>query len=210
MEIGTRLFLVTCGQTTQDRAGVFQSATDHQLTLNGKKDVRLLSMYLKEKEINSFYSSPFDGALTTASTVAARHRMGVIKLPELQDMDFGRWIGMTPQQLKVSQENDVIAWQFTPHQFRMPGGETLEEVQARVTAALEGIVSVERGNSVCVVSHAIPVKTAMCHFMNEDLSIIWHTPRQESTALNIIDLEDGEAKVMLVGSLEHLGEESPA
>lgn len=209
MKVGSRLFLVACAETTQDRKGVYQSASDHKLTRIGKRHARLLGMYLKEKSIDSFYSSPFDGALTSASILAAKHRRGVIKLPELQEMDFGKWTGMTPQQLRASQEKHVITWQFTPHNFRMPGGETLEEVQARITAALENIVSVERGNGVCVVTHAIPVKTAMCHFMNEDLSIIWHTPRQESTALNIIDMEDGEARVELVGSLEHLEEEGP-
>ena len=207
MEVGTRLFLIACAQTTQDIKGVYQSATDHKLTRKGKRHARLLSIHLKDDEINSFYSSPFDGALGTASTLAAKHRRGVIRLPELRDMDFGKWTGMTPQQLQESQEDDVISWRFTPHEFRMPGGETLEEVQVRTVGALENILSVERGNAVCVVTHAIPVKAAMCHFTNEDLSIIWHTPRQESTALNIVDFEDGEANVVLVGGLDHLGEE---
>jgi hypothetical protein len=49
----------------------------------------------------------------------------------------------------------------------------------------------------------------MCHFMNEDLSIVWFTPRQESTALNIIDFRDDEPTVTLVGNVEHLGEDRP-
>jgi probable phosphoglycerate mutase len=91
----------------------------------------------------------------------------------------------------------------------MPGGENLEEVQARTVDALQHIVSVEQGNSVCVVTHAIPAKTAMCHFSNEDLSIIWLTPPQESTALNVIGIKDDGAEVALVGSLDHLGQEGP-
>jgi broad specificity phosphatase PhoE len=91
----------------------------------------------------------------------------------------------------------------------MPGGETLAEVQSRLVDVLESIISVEEGNGVCVVSHSIPLKTIMCHFMNEDLSIVWFTPRQESTALNIIDFRDDEPSVTLVGNVEHLGEDRP-
>ncbi|MGB9301482.1 MAG: hypothetical protein WCD51_12940, partial [Anaerolineae bacterium] len=43
----------------------------------------------------------------------------------------------------------------------------------------------------------------------EHPSIFWHTLSQESTALNIFEFEEGEAGVVLMGSLEHFGEESP-
>lgn len=55
----------------------------------------------------------------------------------------------------------------------------------------------------------IPSKAAVCHYMNEDLSIIWHTTSQESTAPSIFGFEVGETEFVLVDSLEHLGEESP-
>jgi hypothetical protein len=41
------------------------------------------------------------------------------------------------------------------------------------------------------------------------LSIVWFAAKQTSTALNIIQFQDGEARVILVGSLEHLGEVTP-
>ena len=209
MEVTTRLFLVACAETTADKEGVFLGPSSHALSRKGKTHARLLSEHLKGETIDSFYSSPYDGAFATASTLAARHRRGVIRIRDLQEMDFGGWTGNTAQEVKESDREQLVVWQFRPHEHCMPGGETLEEVQARTVDALEHIVSVERGNSVCAVTHAIPAKTAMCHFMNEDLSIIWLTPPQESTALNIIALADGEAEISLVGSLEHLGQESP-
>ena len=209
MEVTTRLFLVACAETTAGKDGVFLGPSNHALSRQGKRHARLLSEHLKGEGIDSVYSSPYNGAFATASTLAARHRRGVIRIRDLQEMDFGGWTGNTAQEVKESDPEQLVVWQFRPHEHCMPGGETLEEVQARTVDALEHIVSVERGNSVCVVTHAIPAKTAMCHFMNEDLSIIWHTPPQESTALNVIALADGEAEISLVGSLEHLGQESP-
>jgi broad specificity phosphatase PhoE len=168
-----------------------------------------LNEHLKGERIDSFYSGPYDGAFATASTLAAGHRRGVIRIRDLQEMDFGEWTGKTAQEVKASDPEQLVVWQFKPHQHRMPGGENLEEVQVRTVEALEHIISVEQGNSVCVVAHAIPIKTAMCHFMNEDLSIIWLAPPQESTALNVIAIADDGVKVALLGSLDHLGQESP-
>jgi broad specificity phosphatase PhoE len=209
-EVETKLFLVACAQTTLDEQGIFQGPSNHTLSSQGTRHAKLLSAHLKSARIDSFYASPYEGALRTASVLAAAHRRGVIKIPELRDMDFGQWTGKTMQELKESSPEQPITWQFTPQEHRMPGGETLEEVQARVGAALENVILVERGNGVCVVSHAIPIKAAMCHFMNEDLSIVWFTPSQDSTALNIIDFQNGEAQVTLIGSLEHLGKTTPA
>ena len=209
MEVTTRLFLVACAETASDEDGVFLGPADHALSAKGKRHARLLNEHLKGERIDSFYSSPYDGAFATASTLAAGHRRGVIRIRDLQEMDFGEWTGKTSQEVKESAPEQHVVWQFKPHEHRMPGGENLEEVQARTVDALEHIISVERGNSVCVVTHAIPAKTAMCYFMNEDLSIIWLTAPQESTALNVIAIEDDGAKVALDGSLDHLGQESP-
>jgi broad specificity phosphatase PhoE len=209
MEDVTRLYLVACAQTTLDSKGVFQGPADHRLSRKGTSHAKLLRMHLKDHQIDSFYSSPYGGAFATASAIAAGHRRGVIRLRDLREMDFGQWVGRSPNQLKESDPDGLIAWQFTPHEYRMPGGETLAEVQSRVVSALEDVVSVEEGNVVCVVTHSIPLKTAMSHFLNEDLSIIWFTPRQESTALNIIAFQGDQATVTLVDSLEHLGKDRP-
>jgi broad specificity phosphatase PhoE len=209
MEGVTRLYVVACAQTVLDSKGVFQGHTDHKLSRKGVKHAKLLSTHLKDLQINSFYSSPYEGAFATASTVAARHRRGVVRLKELREMNFGKWAGEPEQKLKESNRDQFITWEFTPQEHRMPGGETLAEVQSRIVGALENIVTVEEGNEVCVVSHSIALQAAMCHYTNEDLSIIWFTPRQESTALNIIDFRDEKATVTLLGSLEHLGEDTP-
>jgi broad specificity phosphatase PhoE len=203
----TRLYLVSCAQTLLGKEGVFETGASHRLSREGMKHARLLARRLQEERIESFYSSPWGGALQTASILAARHRRGVIRIRELEDMDYGQWSEKTADELKEGDPDAFITWQFEPHNHRMPGGETIREVQDRVVPALERIVEVEAGGGVCVVSHPVPVKTAMCHYMDHDLSLIWLTPRQASTTLNVIDFDDDEARVVEAGSTEHLGEE---
>ncbi len=202
----TRIYLVSCAQTRLDEEGVFQGSAAHRLSRQGIKHAKLLSKRLGEDRIDSFYSSPWEGAFHTASILAARHRRGIARIRDLQEMDYGKWIGKTVEELKESDAEMLVTWQFEPHKHAMPGGETLTEVQGRVVRTLEKILAVERGNAVCVITHPIPVRAAMCHFLNDDLSLIWLTPPQESTALNIIDFQNEEVRVMTVGSRDHLGE----
>lgn len=204
MQAGTTLYLVVSAQTTAESQGLFPGPADHVLSAEGTRQIRLLSKRLGDEQIDSFYSSPYEAAFATASTVSARHRRGVIRLPDLVDMDFGEWTGRTTAQVQESDPQGAVAWRFTPHQHRMPGGETLGEVQSRVVAAAERIVSAEQGSGILVVADTIPVKAAMSHFLNEDLSMFWLTPAQESAALNIITWEEGEHNLALVGSREHL------
>lgn len=205
-----KLFLVSCARTTLDGAGVFQSASDHRLSPQGIEHASLLTTHLQDERIDSFYSSPLEGAFHTASILGARHRRGIIRLDDLQEMDWGGWSGKTVEELREFDAEAVVTWQFEPHKHRMPSGETVAEVQERIVQALDEILSVEKGKGVCVVTHAIPVKAAMCHFMNDDLSLIWLTPRQRSTALNTVDFENDERRVTEVGSVKHLGEEIAA
>ncbi len=204
----TRLYLVSCAQTVLDGEGVFQGSADHRLSLEGINHVKLLSAHLQGETIDAFYSSPWDGAFQTASLLAARHRRGVIRIRDLQEMDYGKWTGRTAVEVKETAPEEFITWQFEPHQHRMPGGETVWEVQHRIVGALENILTVEKGDGVCVVSHPISIKAALCHFMGDDLSLIWFTPNQGSTSLNIIDLEHDQVQVVESGSLKHVGEDT--
>ena len=201
----TRLYLVTCAQTVLHKEGVFRGSAHHRLSPEGMRHARLLSNYLQAEKMDAFYSSPSEGAFQTASVLAARHRRGVVRIRDLDEMDYGKWTGKMAEELKESAPEELITWQFEPHKHRMPGGETVGEVQDRVVQALNKILAVEKGEGVCVVSHPIPVKAAMCYFTDDHLSLIWLTPPQESTALNVIDFENDEPQVMETSSLQHLG-----
>jgi broad specificity phosphatase PhoE len=165
---------------------------------------------LKGEKIDIFYSSDLLRAYQTASAIAAKHRQGVIKAKELRAIDCGEWTGKSVEEIGAGYPELLITWRFQPHRHRMPGGESVEEVQRRIIHAWQRILREEVGHNICIVTHAIPVKSLMCHFMEDDLSLMWLTPRQDNGALNIIELEEGKPRVIEVGSIDHLqGLEAP-
>ena len=202
--MATVLYLVRHGETSLNRERIFQGHLDPELSGLGWEQAKRLALRLKDEEIGAFYSSDLLRAYQTASTIAAKHRRGVIRVKELRGIDCGEWTGKSVEENEAVYSELLITWRFQPHRHRMPGGESVEEVQRRVIRAWQRILTGEAGHNICVVTHAIPVKSLMCHFMEDDLSLMWLTLRQDNGALNIIQFEEGKPRVIEVGSIDHL------
>ena len=206
----TNLYLVRHGETSLDRERIFQGHLDPELSPLGWEQAKRLALRLKDEKIGAFYSSDLLTAYQTASAIAAKHRQGVIKMKELREIDCGQWTGKSVEEIETVYPELLITWRFQPHRHRMPGGESVEQVQHRVIRAWQRISMEAAEHNICIVTHAIPVKSLMCHFMEDDLSLMWLAPRQDNGALNIIKFEEGKPRVIEVGSVDHLqGLEAP-
>jgi len=198
------LYLVRHGETSLNRERIFQGHLDPELSGLGREQAKRLALRLKDEEIGAFHSSDLLRAHQTASIIAAKHRQGVIKMKELRGIDCGEWTGKSVEEIETVYSEQLITWRFRPHRHRMPGGESVEQVQRRVIRAWQRILEGEAGHNICIVTHAIPLKILICHFMEDDLSLMWLTPRQGNGALNIIEFEGGKARVIEVGNIDHL------
>ncbi len=204
------LYLVRHAETDLNAQKVFQGHLDPELSPLGREQAKRLAERLKGVKIDAFYSSDLLRAYQTASAIAAKHRQGVMKLKELRGIDCGEWMGKSVEEIEEAYPEMLITWRFQPHRHQMPGGESVEEVQQRVIDAWAGILEKERGEGICMVTHAIPVKSLMCYFMDDDLSLLWFTPWQGNGALNIIDFDGERYQVTLAGDTDHLrGLEAP-
>ena len=90
--------------------------------------------------------------------------------PGLIETDTGEWTGKT---FKEIQDQDAAIWQAIqvhPKGTRIPGGETMDEIQARMAAAIDAICREHPDDMVAVVSHADPIKAAIAHYIGLDLN----------------------------------------
>ena len=90
-----RFLLVRHGQTRMHRADRFWGKTDIELSETGIRQVEQLSNRLSRYKINAFYSSTLKRAVDTAETIAARHKLSVIRKEELCECSFGYVEGLT-------------------------------------------------------------------------------------------------------------------
>jgi len=96
----TAIILARHGETEWNVAEVFRGRIDIELNETGMKQAELLAEYLSNVEIDAIYSSPLKRALKTAKVIASYHKLNVEIVPGLIDFDYGKWQGLTHQEVK--------------------------------------------------------------------------------------------------------------
>ncbi len=111
------------------------------------------------KKVDAIYASPLERTRETAAPIGRRLELKVTPDKGLLECDFGDWTGAELKAL-----NKLPEWQRVqrhPSGFRFPGGESFREMQTRMATTLGRIRARHPGQTVVVVSHADPIKTAV-------------------------------------------------
>lgn len=158
----TTLLLIRHGMT--DAIGRRLTGRMPGVPLNqlGRKQVRSLAERLRSLPLAAVYASPLERTRETAGAVALPHGREVVLREGLIESEFGELSGRTMAEL----ESDVDWRRFNSHRSgtRVPGGEHLFEIQARMVSELLWIRDRHPEQVVAVVSHADPLRAALCAF----------------------------------------------
>lgn len=164
----------------------------------GRREAYALAGWLAFTPLQAIYASPLDRTLQTAQIIAAPHGLEVQVRQGLGETQIGEWTGKLVDEIKDSQEWKVI--QDRPSGVRIGGGETIDEVQARMVAELEAIRHAHPDGLVAVVSHGDPIKAAICHYLGLGLD---HFQRLHINTASVTVLMVGERGGSLVSLNVH-------
>ncbi len=179
----TEIILARHGETEWNVAEVFRGQIDIDLNETGVKQAELLSGYLSTSAIAAVYSSPLKRALKTAEIIAQPHKLKVNVDPDLIDFNFGKWQGLSHQEVKEKYRDLYATWITHPEQVRMPDGEALEDVSKRVIRIRNKVIENHRG-TVVIVGHRVVNKVMICTLLGLDNSHFWKI-RQETCGISI-------------------------
>ncbi len=110
-------------------------------------------------------SSPLSRCCDFAEEVAQRYGLPVSIDDRLMEIGFGEWEGKTKDQISATDPDALRRFYDDPITHRPPGAETLDEFEARVTAAWNHVVDRHRGHHVLLVGHAGVIRMVMCHVL---------------------------------------------
>lgn len=151
----TDIILCRHGQTDWNVHGRYQGRTDVPLNDLGRMQARDLARTLADRPIHAVYSSTLERAYDTALEIARPRGLEVRRDPRLDEIDQGAWEGMRRDEIAMHHPTELEAWKRYPIDLRLPGGETLEEVRLRVRAALDDMMMLHQGRTICVVAHSV-------------------------------------------------------
>lgn len=138
------------------------------LNAQGQREADDLARRTAHLPIEAIYSSPLERARDTANALANCHKLPVQVLDGLIEGDAGEWTGK-----KISELNTTETWnaiQTKPIGVKLPGGESIDEVQTRMVAAIEGARKKHPDSIIAIVSHSDPLKSVVAHYLNWDLN----------------------------------------
>lgn len=202
--MGCKLFLVRHGETLWNHTLRYQGHADIALTESGIEQARALARRLKDQRFAAFYSSDLRRAYDTACILAEPHGAEVLRMPELREINFGDWEGLTREEIITLYPEISGRWWSRPLETRLPGGETLDEVADRSVRALRTIAARYPDDQVVVAAHGGTIRASVARLMRMDLNQYWRL-RQDNAALTIIELfEPDRAQLLLFNDTCHL------
>jgi broad specificity phosphatase PhoE len=217
-----RIFLVRHGQTTANAQEIIQGPRiDAELSELGLRQAASVGDALARMPLQAVYTSPLTRARQTAEALVRRHReaaprdatgdMPVQVVPELYEMDYGRFIGQGYAAIRDEMDQVLDAWRMGFVDQAFPGGESALLAQHRIRPFATRLV--EHASSspadVAVVAHGRINRVLLATVTGAGLQRLEEFP-QSNASITELEVEGGKAVVRRLNDTSHLSLASDA
>lgn len=161
-----QVYLIRHGETAWSLSGQHTGITDIPLTENGRKVAELLKPVLAKETFARVLTSPLERARKTCELAGLGARAEIDR--DLTEWNYGEYEGLTPRQIHAQRPGWML---FSDG---CPGGESPEQVGARVDRVIAGVRAVQGHVALFAHGHIFRVfaarwlglpATAGCHFL---------------------------------------------
>jgi alpha-ribazole phosphatase len=198
----TRIHLIRHGQVAGHDQPRYNGQTDVALTDLGVEQYHRLKERLADTPITACYTSDLSRCVTGAGIICAQFGIEPVRRSELRELNIGVWEGLTWQEIQTNWPEEWQARLADLVNFRVPQGENLLDVEARVMPVIREIVERHRGQEVLVVGHGGVNRIVLLNAIGAPLAGMFNI-EQNYGCYNIIDYyADGRATVKLLNSQE--------
>ncbi|MFO7598892.1 MAG: alpha-ribazole phosphatase [Candidatus Desulfacyla sp.] len=198
MHRDNRVYLIRHGQVAGYENFPVYGHTDVDLTEVGILQVKQIAERLRLTELQAIYSSDLNRSATSARLIARHHDVPVYYLPELREMKFGDWEGLTLTDIRTHFPEELQKRQDDLVNYRAPGnGESIADLAARIEAVFDRIRAEQQGNNIVIAAHGAVNRVILCRALGLDLVRMFNI-HQAYGCLNIIDYFSDATVVRLV------------
>ena len=201
MTPSTRIHLIRHGQVTGHDQPRYNGQADVGLTGLGVTQYHGLKEYLAGSHISACYSSDLTRCVIGAEIICSQFRLEAVRRKELRELNIGIWEGLTWDEITQRWPAEWQARMADLVNYRVPSGENLLDVEARVMPVIHQIQEKHRGEEVLVVGHGGVNRIILLNAIGAPLSGMFNI-EQNYGCYNIIDYyTDGHATVKLLNQL---------
>ncbi|MCD6305728.1 MAG: histidine phosphatase family protein [Deltaproteobacteria bacterium] len=187
MNRNNRLYLTRHGQVAGYEGFPVYGHTDVGLTDVGILQIKYLAERLRFTGPTAIYASDLVRSADSARMIARHHDVPLYFLPELREMKFGDWEGLTLTEIRRRFPDELQKRQQDLINYKAPGdSESIADLAARVEAVFERIRAEQQGNDIVIAGHGAVNRIILCRALGLDPARMFSI-HQAYGCLNIID-----------------------
>ena len=201
------LYLVRHGETESNRQKRYQGWMESPLSEKGLKQAEKAGLFLGNNNIDGLFCSDLERAFHTARVIGSFCGLKPEISPLLREIHFGRWEGMTYNEIEARWGEDIRRWFDDPFTRSAPEGETIEQVCERMLAFLNELpLKRPDCNRVIVVSHGGSIRALLQHFLNLNRDSFWNL-KVENASISLVHWEKVHYRVIYYNRVDHLDDD---
>ena len=201
----TRIILTRHGHVEWIAPERFRGRADLPLTDRGVAQARMTSRRVEALgPVAALYTSPMSRSVRTGQIIAEPFRLEAQLVEALNDIHYGAWQGLTPDEARARWPDEIDLWYRRPDLVQIPGGESLQDLLARAAHALRVVVGRHPQETVVLVGHDSVNRVILLHALELPLSRYWQLA-QEPCAINQIEAARDCLFVRSLNETGHLG-----
>src|SRR5262249_38972642 len=193
------------GETVLNAAGRFSGQLDTPLSARGRRQVALVGQCLAATALDAVVASDLLRARATAHAIAAHHGLPVTLDRNLRERSFGTWEGATFAEVSARNKQLAEQWKADPLTTMPPGGETMQQLYARVVTSFATWQQRFHAHTVVWAVHSGVIEVVLCYLLKVDPShqSAFH---QHNAAITELDIQGQNVTLTRLNDTCHLGQ----
>src|SRR5579859_2506935 len=147
----TTLFLLRHAEVETRYLRVFGGQIDMGLSPRGREQAAALAKHLRP--VDAVYASPMKRVQQTLEPLVQSGRCAPIVLPDLREVNFGDWTGLSWEEVHARYNVRPFQWLDQLERGAIPNAENSGTFRARVEPCLRQIVRDHPGQRVAIACH---------------------------------------------------------
>nr|WP_272908756.1 histidine phosphatase family protein [Nitrospina gracilis] len=196
-EPGCRVYLIRHGEVANAHLICMNGHYDVALSEKGEEQMREVAEALSPLPLQAVYSSDLTRTLTGARLIAEKHNLDPIAFPEIRELSFGKWEGLSVKELTEKFPGEMEKRIKHTELFRADGGETFDELAARVVPRYNAIIEQHPNDVIAIMSHGGVNRTILSHLLGIPTAHLFRFA-QEYAAINVIQYYTDQVVVELM------------
>lgn len=203
----TTLYFVRHGQSLSNLLTQFAGSLDTPLTEKGIAQADSTAAFLCDVPFAAVYASDLSRAYNTGAAVAAIQQVPIHAAPQLREIFAGEWEGKLYSELEEKYSESYAVWRHQIGCSKCPGGESVRDLQARIRKCVEEIVRKHPDETICIATHATPIRVMECVWTHTPLELMHTIPWVSNASVTIAQYDDALLGQLVQRDLhDHLGD----